>query len=85
LLQFQPDPCFLPSFLTLLPLLLPLPPLPQVVDYSIQDVAEVYKEAPFDIAIDCMGTRSECARPQCIAAGLASAGGCHLLPGALGR
>ena len=35
------------------------PCVPQVVDYSSQDVAEVYKEAPFDIAVDCMGTRSE--------------------------
>ena len=32
----------------------------QVVDYTSQDVGELYRDQPFDIAIDCMGTRSEC-------------------------
>jgi hypothetical protein len=38
----------------------------QVVDYTTQDVAELYSapEQQFDIAIDCMGTRSEFNRPR---------------------
>lgn len=31
----------------------------EVVDYTSQDVGELYRDQPFDIAIDCMGTRSE--------------------------
>ncbi|PSC70488.1 NADPH:quinone reductase [Micractinium conductrix] len=31
----------------------------EVVDYTTQDVAAAYADAPFHIAVDCMGTRSE--------------------------
>lgn len=53
-----------------------------MVDYSSQDVAEVYKEAPFDIAIDCMGTLSEWApRGRTHLGGAGGAGGGCLIVG----
>lgn len=32
----------------------------EVVDYTTQDVAELYKDQSFDITLDMMGNRSEC-------------------------
>lgn len=31
----------------------------------LQDVAELYKDQPFDLSIDCMGSRSEWGLPAC--------------------
>jgi hypothetical protein len=40
-----------------------LPPCnPEVLDYTQEDVGEALKGKPVDIAIDCMGTRSEASR-----------------------